>query len=79
MVKKAGSGKDSRRSQGQETKGKDNEGNARIGREQKIRCDARSGRKDKGGLVKGRKEVRKSGKKGWGEQGRRKKSYGEMD
>ena len=65
--------------QGQGIKGEENKVNARIGREQKIRGDARSGMKDKGGLVKGRMEVKKSGKKGWGDQESRKKNYGEMD
>ena len=54
--------------QGQDDKGKDNEERARIGRERKMRCDARNGRKDKGGLVKGRKEVRKEGMGRTGEE-----------
>ena len=48
MVNKQGPERTVEKGQGQGIKGEENKVNARIGREQKIRCDGRSGMKDKG-------------------------------
>jgi hypothetical protein len=65
--------------QGQGIKGEENKVNARIGREQKIRCDGRSGMKDKGGLVKRTNGSKGQERKDWEIRGGEKKGYGEMD